>query len=451
MKSIIDLRKDIVELFQCGLSAVDPYLSIKNALQISGDSVIIKEGSLDSHSLSLRRFKRVFVLGMGKATALMAKAVEEFLGDKITDGLIVVKYGYKTKLNKIRIAEAGHPVPDENGFKAAREVVNILREATEDDLIFFLISGGGSALLPYPANGITLSEKILTTKILLSCGADIREMNAVRKHISEIKGGQLSRLAYPATIVSLVFSDVIGDRLDTIASGPTVPDETSFSDAFNVLEKYNIRDKVPSSVASRIEMGLQGKIPETPKPGDDVFRTTYNFIVGSNYIALQAIKEKAKDLGYNAIILSSAIEGEAKEVAKVLCAVAKETVKSGNPVSPPACIICGGETTVTVSGNGLGGRNQELCLSAAILLEGENNIVLMSAGTDGTDGPTDAAGAIVDGTTVVRARKLGLNPQEYLKNNDSYNFLNKVGDLYITGPTNTNVMDVQIVLVAQTK
>ncbi|MDI6850727.1 MAG: glycerate kinase [bacterium] len=451
MKSIVDLRRDIKELFRYGLLAVDPYHIIKNTVRISDDSIFIKNGTSDSQSFDLRQFKRIYVFGMGKATAFMAKALEELLGDKITDGLIVVKYGYTAKLNKIRIVEAGHPVPDENGFKAAKEILNFLKSATEDDLVFFLISGGGSALLPYPADGITLDEKIFTTKILLACGANIRDMNAVRKHISEIKGGQLSRLAYPATVVSLILSDVIGDRLDTIASGPTVPDETTFADAFNVLEKYNIKDKVPKSVVARIEMGLQGKIPETPKPGEDVFRKTYNFIVGNNYIALQAIKEKAKDLGYNAIILSSMVEGEAREVAKVLCAVAKEAMKSGNPISPPACIICGGETTVTVSGNGLGGRNQELCLSAAILLEGENNIVLMSAGTDGTDGPTDAAGAIVDGTTVVRARKLGLNPQEYLKNNDSYNFFKKVGDLYITGPTNTNVMDVQIVLVAQTK
>jgi hydroxypyruvate reductase len=350
-------------------------------------------------------------------------------------------------LEKIHIQEAGHPVPDEAGMRGTEKILDLLRQADENDLVIGAISGGGSALLPLPVAGISLEDKQAATKLLLACGATINEMNAVRKHISQVKGGQLARAVYPATLITLILSDVIGDPLDVIASGPTVPDESTFKDVQRILGKYNIPAQLPASIKKHIEKSLAGAAPETPKTGDPIFNKTQNLIVASNRQAIAAAKAEAQKRGYQTLILSTLIEGETREIARMHAAIAKEIHLSGNPVPPPACVISGGETTVTLRGNGLGGRNQEFVLAAALEISGWPDTVILSAGTDGTDGPTEAAGAIGDGKTVERATALGLKPQIFLAENNSYRFFEKLGDLMITGPTNTNVMDLQIMLV----
>ncbi|MDI6733028.1 MAG: glycerate kinase [Planctomycetota bacterium] len=342
--------------------------------------------------------------------------------------------------------EAGHPVPDGNGLKGTAEIIKLLKAADENTLIVCLISGGGSALLVAPCEGITFSEKQKVTELLLKAGADIFELNTVRKHISKVKGGRLAEIAYPTRVISLILSDVIGDRLDVIASGPTSPDTTTYRDALRVLEKFQLIEKVPKNVIDVLNRGVNSLIPETPKEGNIIFDHVENIIIGSNKIALSAAKEKAEVLGYNAIILSSEISGEAREVGRWLAQTAIDIQKDKH-YRKPICLISGGETTVTVKGTGTGGRNMELALSFAIEIEGTNGINLLSAGTDGTDGPTDAAGAIIDGKTVKKARAAGINPEKYLDNNDSYNFFKETDELFITGPTGTNVMDIQIVLI----
>jgi hydroxypyruvate reductase len=325
--------------------------------------------------------------------------------------------------------------------------VDIASSAGEKDLVLCLVSGGGSALLPLPVEGVNLQEKQETTKALLACGATIHEVNAVRKHMSRVKGGGLARAMHPATLISLILSDVIGDDLDVIASGPTVPDLSSFQDCMNILNKYGIRDMIPETVLTHIQKGIEGRVPETPKSGDPVFTNTESVIIASNLACVLAAEEKAQNLGYYTLVLSTMIEGETREVAGVHIAIAKEILKTGRPVSPPACVLSGGETTVTITGRGLGGRNQEFVLAGAMALNGGEGIVVLSAGTDGTDGPTDAAGAIADGQTIQRAEGLGLKPSDFLSKNDSYHFFQKLEDLVKTGPTNTNVMDLRILLV----
>ncbi len=301
--------------------------------------------------------------------------------------------------------------------------------------------------MPLPVSGVSLEDKQQTTKVLLACGATIHEINAIRKHLSAIKGGGLARAVYPATIITLILSDVVGDNLDSIASGPCVPDPMMFADCLDIFEKYSITSEIPQSVRAYINSGIQGAVAETPKAGDKIFENTQNVIVGSNFNALLRAKEKAESLGYNTLLLSSMIEGETKVVAVNHMAIAKEIEMNGYPVPKPACILTGGETTVTLKGDGKGGRNQEFVLAAAMELLGIEHGVVLSGGTDGTDGPTDAAGAIADSSTLERAREQSLDPHEYLRKNDSYHFFEALGDLYKTGPTNTNVMDVQIMLV----
>jgi hydroxypyruvate reductase len=309
------------------------------------------------------------------------------------------------------------------------------------------MSGGGSALLPLPAQGLTLKDKQETIKVLLACGATIHEINAIRKHTSAVKGGQIARAVHPATLISLILSDVVGDNLDVIASGPTVPDSSSFSDCMEIFRRYSIIKKLPTSVVRHIKAGISGKVSETSKKGDPAFLRTRNQIIGSNFEAIIAAKQKAEGLGYTTLALSSMIEGETKDVAHVHGAIAREILKTGNPIPPPACILSGGETTVTITGKGLGGRSQEFSLAMAIDIAGNESIVALSAGTDGTDGPTEAAGAVADTDTFKRAVSMGLDPRQFLVNNDSYHFFDQLGDLFITGPTNTNVMDMRIILV----
>jgi glycerate 2-kinase len=438
-----DLKAEAKEVFAAGLRAVDAKEAVKRSLVLKGNILQIGERELD-----LSKFNHIWALGAGKGSAAMAQAVEEILGDLVRGGLVIVKYGYLAPLEKIRLEEAGHPTPDENGWRATRELADLLAKMGRKDLVLFLLSGGGSALLPMPVEGVTLEEKMATTNLLLKSGASIEEMNTIRKHLSQIKGGQLVRLASPSTLVALVLSDVVGDPLNVIASGPTVGDPSTFQDCRAVLDRYSLREKLPTSVKSHLEAGIEGRVPETPKPNDPIFSNSYTTLVGNNMQALKAAADKAQMLGYHTLILSSMIEGDTSEAAGFHSALVKEIVQSGHPIAPPACLISGGETTVVVRGKGKGGRNLEFSLAAALEIEGLAGVCLLSGGTDGTDGPTDAAGALADGKTVARALAKGLNPREFLKENDSYHFFQHLDDLLITGPTNTNVMDLRVMLVS---
>ena len=445
--SLEKIRQQAKEIFLDCLDAVDPYKAVKRALRVEGDMMVVKGGGDREHKLDLSEYHRIFVVGGGKATAPMAQAVEDTLGERITAGFINVKYGFGLRLKYTEVGEAGHPLPDQNGLRGAKRILEILSGAGENDLVLSLISGGGSALLPLPADDITLEQKQQVTEMLLACGASIDEINAVRKHISLSKGGQMARAAYPATTINLMLSDVVGDRVDVIASGPFVPDTSTFITAQQVFEKYDLQG-IPQKIETYIRQGIEGKVPETPKQGDPIFDKVSNIIVGSNIMALQAAQSRAMQLGYNTLILSSMIEGETRDVARVHAAIAKEVLRSGNPVSPPACIISGGETTVTIRGKGKGGRNQEFCLSGAMdISDLPPRVVILSGGTDGNDGPTDAAGGIVDPGTIKRAEDKGMDALRFLQDNDAYHFLQATGDLLMTGPTKTNVMDVHIVLV----
>jgi glycerate 2-kinase len=444
MKLVDKLRLDAEAIFWAGLSAVDSKSAVIKFLH-RNDHVL----TVENLSYDLEDYENVYVIGAGKASAAMAQAVEEILGERIKAGEINVKYDHALPLNIITLNEAGHPVPDEAGLKGTQRITKLLERTGDKDLVLCLISGGGSALLPYPAEGITLDEKRQLTQILLESGATIHEINVLRKHVSHVKGGRLARLAFPATLVTVILSDVIGDDLDSIASGPTVPDTSTYADCLRILHKYSVRDNIPEAVLDHFEKGAQGLIEETPKADDPAFVKTQNVIVASNSLAVQAAKSKADKLGYNSLVLSSSIEGETRDVALVHAAIAKEILKTGEPVSKPACVISGGETTVTIRGQGKGGRNQEFVLAAAVAIDSLENVVILSGGTDGTDGPTDAAGALADGRTVSRAASQGLDAQEYLRNNDSYSFFDPLGDLLKTGPTFTNVMDLRLVLVGR--
>jgi glycerate 2-kinase len=345
------------------------------------------------------------------------------------------------------LTEAGHPIPDEAGVEGARAIAALLEDAHEDDLVVCLISGGGSALMTLPVDGVSLADMKALTDALLRRAATINEINTIRKHLDQLKGGNLAQLAAPATVVSLLLSDVVGNPLDVIASGPTVPDTSTFADAHGILERYGLLDEAPASVVEHLCRGMAGAIADTPKPGDPIFAQAQNVVVASNDLAARAAEQAAADQGLNPLVLSTYVEGEAREVAKVLVAVGREILASERPVRRPACVIVGGETTVTVRGDGKGGRNQEMALMAAISLEGIEDVNVVCLATDGTDGPTDASGALVDGTTVERGRALGLDPYDYLARNDAYLYFAPLNDLLLTGPTNTNVNDLAFVFV----
>lgn len=446
-KQLKQMRSEAEEIFKACLVAVDPYEAVRRFVRFEGNTLSIGSMEWDSTEIDLAQYDRIFIVGGGKATAPMARAIEDLFGPKISKGIINVKYGFIDDLSYTEMVEAGHPVPDHNGEMGTQRILDLLQKAGDRDLIFSLISGGGSALLPQPAGNITLEEKQEMTRSLLACGASIDEINAVRKHISSSKGGQMARAAKPATIVNLMLSDVVGDKMDVIASGPFTPDSSTFDMVKEIFEKYDLKAVSPS-VQAHIQAGTEGRIPETPEADDPAFEKIFNFIVGSNILALETAEAKARALGYETLILSSMVEGETKEVARVHTAIAKEILNSGRPCPAPACIISGGETTVTIRGNGLGGRNQEFCLAASLDLEGlPLRVVVLSGGTDGNDGPTDAAGAIVDPLTVRRGLQAGAKAFDFLNNNDAYTFFEKTKDLLITGPTNTNVMDVRLVLV----
>ena len=438
-----DLRGIAREIIAAAIAAVSPEACVRRALSLEGDVLRVGDRRYD-----LREIERVIVVGFGKASAGMARSVEGILGDRIDGGLVITADGYRVPTERVEVREAGHPLPDARGLAAAGELLSLVEGAGEGDLVIVLISGGGSALLTAPAEGISLDDLVRTNELLLKCGAAIQEINAVRKHLSRAKGGQLARLAHPARVVSLVLSDVVGDPLDSIASGPTVPDPTTFADAVGILRRYGVWEDVPRSVKRHLELGASGEIPETPKPGDPIFAHVTNLVIGSGRHAAEAALAKGKELGLAGGILSTTLEGEAREVGRVMAAIARELRRHGRPLRPPALIVLAGETTVTVRGGGKGGRNQELALSAALGIEGLKEVVIASVGTDGRDGPTDAAGGIVDGGTAARIRAAGLDPLKLLSDNDSYRALSASGDLLITGPTSTNVADLLLVLAA---
>lgn len=429
-----DPRAFLTDLFHEALASSDPYQAV---LRHAG----AVRGALPAGE------KSALAVAFGKAACPMALALEEVLGDRLAGGIAVTKYGHADGVRPRRmvVREAGHPVPDAAGAAGTEEAVRLVGRRSPA-AVFCLISGGGSALFVAPAAGITLAEKQAVTDLLLRAGADIRELNTVRKHLSRVKGGRWAKLCQPARVVSLILSDVIGDPLDAIASGPTAPDPTTFADALAVLDRYGLRTAVAPAVRAVLEQGQAGRIPETPKEGQPVFARVRNVIVGSNRLAIQAVQNGATRRGLAAAVLSGTLSGEARDVGAWLAGRAREAQKS-LPAGGAVCLIAGGETTVTVRGQGQGGRSQELALAFALAVEGTEGITLLSAGTDGTDGPTDAAGAVVDGNTADRARRLGLDAAAFLANNDAYPFLRQTGDLYITGPTGTNVMDLQVMFV----
>lgn len=427
-------RKDALEILEEGLKAANPKSSVKEALRNLKDE--------------LNKARRIVVIGFGKASIKMAEGCEEELSDKIYDGAIIAPKGIEDKkLKIIKVFEGTHPIPSEVNVESAKKLISVCSNLTSEDLVICLISGGGSSLLTFPANDISLEEKKLTTDVLLKSGADIREINTIRKHISKVKGGQLLNFLKPAKVVSLILSDVVGDPIEYIASGPTSPDSSTFKDALSIIKKYNLVNKLPKSVVERIEKGVRGEILETPKPGDEIFNNVKNIIVSNNMKSLVAMEKKASSLGYNTIILTSYAQGESREVGKFLCAVIKQISSYDIPIKKPACLILGGETTVTVKGNGKGGRNQELVLSIVLNCKDVKNFVFASIGSDGIDGYTDAAGAIADNFSLEDAVNSGLKPEEFLENNDSYNFFKQTRDLIFTGPTGTNVNDFTVALI----
>lgn len=436
------MRRDASQILRCGIAAAASGDAVRRFCRRQGRHLRIGEKRFD-----LSRYDRVLVVGAGKASAAMAAALEALLGDRLSEGCVVVKYGHTAPLGTIRQIEAGHPVPDRNGEKGAGAILELLGSAGKNDLVLCLLSGGGSALAPLPAPGLSLEDKQAMSRILLGCGATIHEINALRKHTSGIKGGRMAAAAYPAEVVALILSDVVGDDLDVIASGPTVPDSSSFADCLTIIDTYRLRETLPRSIVHHIEAGAAGRVPETPDAADPSFDAVLNLIIGSNIDALKAAEAEAGRLGYHCLILSSMVEGETRHVARVHGAIAREIRKTGHPVEPPACILSGGETTVTLSGDGKGGRNQEFALAAAVDIADLKDIVILSAGTDGTDGPTDAAGAVADTTTAARGKAAGLDPSIHLAGNNAYPFFRELGDLVFTGPTDTNVMDLRIVLV----
>lgn len=443
MSLTVPHRDTVLNVLRAALNA-DPYAATLSALR--------EDDRARRAVASVSPKGKVYVVGAGKAGAAMSRAAEDALQSRIAAGLVIVKDGHTATggapLKRVILREASHPVPDTRGAAATAELQRLVSGAGPDDLVLCLISGGGSALLTQPAEGITLADIGAVTDLLLKSGASINEVNAVRKHLSSASGGQLARLASPARVMSLILSDVVGSPLDVIASGPTVPDPTSYSFALAILDRYNLTALAPPTVISRLRAGLRGFFPETPKPGDPIFESVTNILVASNVQAVESAAEAARALGFNTQIISTFVEGEAREVGRMLAGIAHEVVQYGRPMPRPACLLFGGETTVTVRGKGSGGRNSEVALSAALHLRGLGPRVLVaSLATDGGDGASPGAGGIVDGTTIDRGGKMGLDAQASLASNDSYTYLAQVHDALITGPTGTNVNDIMAVFV----
>jgi glycerate 2-kinase len=436
----IDKRHIIKDIFLAGIESVKPDNLI--ARSVLSDQDILRIETLRFH---LSDLKNIYVVGAGKASALMASAIENILGPKITAGHIITKYGHSVPLKYIETTEAGHPVPDENGIKGTDKIMSLVNKADKEDLVICLLSGGGSALLIDVPEGCTLGDLKILTDILLKSGANINEINCIRKHLSKVKGGLLAKTAFPARVVSLILSDVIGDPLDVIASGPTAADPTTFSDAVAIINKYNIKNDLPENIFDVLQEGLYNKRQETLKESDRALLRTSNLIIGNNTLALNRAKEKAESSGYETRIITNKLAGDVTEVAGYIMELAIQVRKEN--INRSICLLFAGESTVKVKGKGLGGRNQHLALIAARLLKNITGITFLSGGTDGTDGPTDATGAVADFLTTVRASEMHLDISQYIDNYDSYNFFKQVGGLIITGPTQTNVMDLMIVLI----
>ena len=442
------MNRDVVrDIFNAALEAADPGQAIRRNLAVDN-------GRLRSagYAYDLDEFNRLLVVGGGKAAARMGRSVEDILGDRISGGLLVTQRDHAIPLRRIALAEAAHPVPDEAGVRATREMAALLRGSDEKTFVLCLLSGGASALLVAPPPGVTLADKQTVTGLLLKAGAAIDELNAVRKHLSVVKGGRLAKIAFPATILTLILSDVIGDRLDVIASGPTAPDASTFAAAAAVLDTYGLWERLPSRAAAYLKRGLAGLEAETIKENDPCFTRAAHVLVGSLSLALDAAAAKARGYGLHTEIISRELQGEARVAARFL---SERALRSRARLTPGKrlCLLAGGETTVRVLGTGRGGRNQELALAFALEIAGVEGIELMSAGTDGTDGPTDAAGAIVDGKTVEEGKRVGMDAAAFLENNDSHSYFRELDarsghKRHIkTGPTGTNVMDIQIILV----
>ena len=435
-----DTREVLTQIYRAAVAAADPYLAVKAAITIEPGTLV-----LGGARYPLADISNINVVGAGKAAYGMARAAEDVLGRLITGGVVVTKDGHGGALSRINIYEASHPVPDGRGVLAASRIMDVVAGAGPDDLVLCLLSGGASALMVLPAQGVTLRDKQEVTGLLLRSGADIGELNCVRKHLSAIKGGRLAEAARPALVSSLIISDVIGDDLGVIASGPTAPDETTYIQAVEILKMRGVWTASPQNVRSFLARGAAGELQETPKPGSETFARVDNVMVASNMAALRKAGEVAGYLGFSTRVLDGAVQGEASEVA---AALAEEALKlAQGREERPLCLILGGETTVTVRGGGMGGRNQEMALAFAQAIEGDGSVAALFAGTDGTDGPTDAAGAFADGSTLARSASIGLNAAAFLEDNDSYNFFKSLGDLLVTGPTGTNVMDIGIILV----
>lgn len=439
-------QQNLQLIFNAGVAAVDPFQAVLNTVRVEHNTLHIGNGIFN-----LNTYDRILVVGGGKAAAPMALAIESRLGQKIAAGLIVVKHGHTRALSIVEQVESSHPVPAEAGVAATLRILELVRAADQYTLIICLLSGGASALLVAPVNGLTLHDKQGVTRLLLHRGASINELNAVRKHLSMVKGGGLAQAACPAQVVSLILSDVIGDPLDTIASGPTAADYSTFSVAWAVIMKYGLQQQLSSRVVAYLQQGLAGQAPETLKDGDSCLDNVHNLIVANIHQALTAADKQAGQLGYTTRIASASLQGEAREAAWSLAQTATAELALMAP-GERRCLLWGGETTVTVNGSGAGGRNQELALAFAIEIDGMRGVSMLSVGTDGSDGANDAAGAMVDDMTLCLALKHGITPHLYLQDNNSYNFFKQLDEQsgshyhFKSGPTATNVMDMQIVL-----
>jgi hydroxypyruvate reductase len=435
-----DFREAALDIFRAGLGAADPYKILRDSSHIEANRWHCKvPGAAISMNLpDPESAGRIFAVGAGKAAASLAKALEESLGDRLTSGRIVVKHGHGLPMKRIIIEEGGHPLPDEGGLEGTKRLLDDLGDTRLEDRVFFLLTGGGSALLVAPAEGLSLEDKIETTRLLLGCGATIQEMNTLRKHLSAVKGGRLLERIAPARSTTLIISDVVGDDLASIGSGPTAPDPTTFEDCLDILNRYELIGKVPQKIRARLTEGAEGRVKETPKSADGLFEEAQHLILASNRLSVDAAQQRAGELGFDVEVFAHDMVGSTHEQARGF--VQRLVQRSGRPL----VLLAGGETTLKVQGTGKGGRNQEFSLVAAREIEGQEDLLVLSAGTDGTDGPTDAAGAFADGSTYARARNQGHDPQAYLRNNDSYRLFDSLGDLLKTGPTGTNVMDLVV-------
>src|SRR3989454_7844730 len=435
------LHRDVLAAMDEALAAANPERIIRKHLRLTGQVL-----GANALRFQLKDFRRIFVIGGGKASGHMAEQVEKLLGEWITKGLVIIPDNLRPRPQgrRIKYHAATHPIPTRKGMAGVLAMLDLVGSVSRDDMVIVLLSGGASALMPLPAQGMSLQDEARVTALLLKSGANIEEINTVRKHLSQVKGGRLAVRLYPATVLSLIISDVVGDKLEAIASGPTAPDPTTYYDAKQVLQKYHLWPRIPNRARRVITDGLAGSIPDTPKKENKAFKQVHNLIVGNNRESCFAAAEAMTKAGYKTQTLSIQITGEAREAGRIFGAIARDIRDNALPFTPQAALVAGGESTVTVRGKGKGGRNQELVLAAAAKINGSDGIVVGSFATDGIEGQTNAAGALADGTTVMRGLKLGMYPEQYLRNNDSYHYFSKLKDLVITGPTGTNVNDITI-------